>query len=199
MTHFHGSENLLTGLCAAEYFRGTLWRSQLSLLRYHTHLCPLHFISERIPRLTSHKSRSDYTQWPEKPACFRELRPTNSISAKFHFILLLSRVVHADDAAHIFRLYFWSNQILKAEIYRLRCQQNAVFILGDGQLPMCELKCFHKAGGGREDTRLWNTQRCQKQNSHFNYKYFWIESLKWKNEFQIPFHLPNNICLHSTA
>lgn len=83
--------------------RNTVTISAVSL----THLCPLHFISERIPRSVPHKSRSDYTQWPEKPACFRDLRHTNSIPAKFHFILLLSRVVHADDAARIFRLYFW--------------------------------------------------------------------------------------------
>lgn len=105
-----------------------LWRSQLSLLRYHTHLCPLDFLAERIPRSVAHKTRSDYTQWPEKPACFRELRPTDYFwQVPFHSPRI-HRAIHADDARRIFRLFLISNLALKVEIYRLPCQQNDVVI-----------------------------------------------------------------------
>lgn len=48
-------------------FQITLWRSQLSLLRYHTHLCPLHFIPGAYSQVWATHTLGDLKNLPVSP------------------------------------------------------------------------------------------------------------------------------------
>lgn len=63
-----------------------------------------------------------------------------------------------------------------------------------------ELKCFRKAGG--EGEKIQDLEKCNAARSKILISIMNISEFNpWseKNEFQIPFNLPNNNCLHSTA
>lgn len=166
VTHFHASENFLTGLCTAEYFRGTVTISAVSLTLSHTSL------STRLPRRAySQVCGAQDSLWLHSvtwKTCLLLRAQTHWLyfwQVPFHSPRI-HRVILADDAARIFRLFWISNLALKVEIYRLHSQQKDVVTW---VMDICwdvmytELKFFHSFQFGKgekiQDLEIHNVAR----------------------------------------